>query len=561
MKNVYAIFIVALAAMTAACHGKNTNVVSPGNTVQSIEISGKTSIVVGENSQLTATATFADGTKKDVTQLATWKSLMANVPVSATGVVTGLKATECGITATYDNVTGQVAISITAGQGVVEGGGGGGDNGGGGGGGNNGGGGDDPSATVQSLTLSGNSTVAVGQVSQLTATAHMSNGTTKNVTGQATWTSSAPATATVSSGLLTGVAIGTSTITAALNGKSAQTTATVQAGPPTAPSVQSLSISGNPSVTVGQTSQLTVTAHLSDGTTVNVTGDAVWASDAPGTATAPGGLLTGIAAGNANISAAYGGKTVQVPVTVQPAVAQAQLIGIEVSLDANILGGGSTQANVRTLGSVTAPLNLTNLLQDPILDLHVAGVYSDGTKQDVTSSAAITSPDQLLQINGGGVINLASTLIQALIDPNHVINVSYGGFSASVTLHINVPVLGDLGIQGLQLQGISPNADLAVGTHLPAVLATLANGQLLIPSATAGLNWNMTPTGLLPTLLSTLGKTLNNVVGIAGGTVQGQGLDLGILDPLHLLGGKLPVDLSSTVGGVTATTVPVKIPL
>jgi hypothetical protein len=83
--------------------------------------------------------------------------------------------------------------------------------------------------TVTSITVTGTlSLSAVGQVTQLTATAVMSNGTSQNVTSQATWQSSSSAVATVSSaGVVTAVASGTATITASYQSKSGTLVVTV----------------------------------------------------------------------------------------------------------------------------------------------------------------------------------------------------------------------------------------------------------------------------------------------------------------------------------------------
>jgi hypothetical protein len=96
------------------------------------------------------------------------------------------------------------------------------------GGGSNGGNGN--GATVTSLAITGALAVAEGATSQLTATATMSNGTTQDVSSQATWTSSNTDVATVSgTGLLTALMAGTTDINAVYSGRSARVTVTVSA--------------------------------------------------------------------------------------------------------------------------------------------------------------------------------------------------------------------------------------------------------------------------------------------------------------------------------------------
>ena len=74
-----------------------------------------------------------------------------------------------------------------------------------------------------------------------------------------------------------------------------------------------------PSVMAGQTDQLTATATYPDGTTGDVTSLATWSSDAPAVATVSStGLVTGVTAGIAHISATLSGHTASAPVAVTP---------------------------------------------------------------------------------------------------------------------------------------------------------------------------------------------------------------------------------------------------
>ena len=84
-----------------------------------------------------------------------------------------------------------------------------------------------PVATLTSLQLTGNATLtAIGQTSQLTLNGNYSDGTTKNVTSEATWSSNRTSVATVSAGVVTAVSFGTATISANLRTRSASTAIT-----------------------------------------------------------------------------------------------------------------------------------------------------------------------------------------------------------------------------------------------------------------------------------------------------------------------------------------------
>ena len=84
--------------------------------------------------------------------------------------------------------------------------------------------------TVTSVEIAGDLTVAEGATSQLSAMATMSDGTTKNVTNQATWASADASVASVSgTGLMTSREAGTADITALYQGRTARATAQVSA--------------------------------------------------------------------------------------------------------------------------------------------------------------------------------------------------------------------------------------------------------------------------------------------------------------------------------------------
>lgn len=81
---------------------------------------------------------------------------------------------------------------------------------------------------------------------------------------------------------------------------------------PTTPTVSSIAIQGLPSgpLAAGQSAQLTANATYSDGSTRNVTASASWATSNPGVLTvSTSGLVTGVAAGEADVTATMSGVT------------------------------------------------------------------------------------------------------------------------------------------------------------------------------------------------------------------------------------------------------------
>ena len=167
--------------------------------------------------------------------------------------------------------------------------------------------------TVAPATL----TLEVGQTGALTATVAPATATNKAVT----WTSSAPAIATVdASGTVKGIAPGTATITVktADGGKTATCAVTVKAA--VIPVTGVTLAPGALTLEVGQTGALTATVTPTTATNKAVT----WTSSAPAIATVDAsGTVKGIAPGTATITVktADGGKTATCAVTVKEAAA------------------------------------------------------------------------------------------------------------------------------------------------------------------------------------------------------------------------------------------------
>lgn len=143
----------------------------------------------------------------------------------------------------------------------------------------------------------------VGATQQFTATGTYSDSTTADITSTVTWNSGTPATATISAaGLATGVAAGTTAITATLG------TVTSPGVTLTVIAVTSIAVTPNPaSVAVSATVQLTATGTYSDASTADISSQVTWAC-------APSTVATISASGLATAGAANG--TCQVTATL-----------------------------------------------------------------------------------------------------------------------------------------------------------------------------------------------------------------------------------------------------
>ena len=154
---------------------------------------------------------------------------------------------------------------------------------------------------------------------QLDATGNYSSGLTPDLTNDVIWASSNPGVATCKIGMVTGLADGTTDITATLNGVTSQSlTITVI-------SLSSIVVGPAVPVTiaVGATQQYSVTGINWDGSTADISSQVTWASDTPAAATISStGLATAVGVGTANITASMSGITSR-PITINVAAASA----------------------------------------------------------------------------------------------------------------------------------------------------------------------------------------------------------------------------------------------
>jgi Bacterial Ig-like domain (group 2). len=147
---------------------------------------------------------------------------------------------------------------------------------------------------------------------QLDATGNYSSGLTPDLTNDVIWDSSNPSVAICKTGVVTGLADGTTDITATLNGITSQSlTITV---------ISLSSIVVAPAVpvalAVGATQQFMVTGINWDGSTADISSQVTWASDTPAAATISStGLAAAMAVGTANITASMSGITSR-PITI-----------------------------------------------------------------------------------------------------------------------------------------------------------------------------------------------------------------------------------------------------
>jgi trimeric autotransporter adhesin len=325
---------------------------------------------LGRAMPLQAQALFSNGQTLDVTTQVAWQSMSPTIAsIDASGVVAGLAVGGSEIHASLGGATTSAHVDVT--NALLEG----------------------LEVTPASVTLgSGTST-------QLVATGVFSDGIARDLTSQVSWSTDAPAKATVAAGLVLGGGAGTAHITATSGALTASSEITI-----TSSHVVSIAVSApSPTLPVGSTMQLTATATMSDGSTQDVTATASWSSDHPlliamasgGEATA---LLPGTAVVNATVGTITGSRTLEATAAV--------LVAIDLAPAALSLALGTSQAVVATgrysdgstldltasaiwtstISAIAAPT--TTLVRDQLMQLTATAHYSDGSTADITAQAS-----------------------------------------------------------------------------------------------------------------------------------------------------------------------------
>jgi trimeric autotransporter adhesin len=184
----------------------NTSLTVTSAVLSALEITPLSpSVVIGNSQQFSATAFYSNGTSSNATASVTWSSSAATVATMSTstpGLAVSTGTGESIISASWGAVTASTTLTV-----------------------------EDQLASI-AITPS-ISSAALGNTEQFAAVGTYTSGITQNLTNSVTWTSSAPAVATIStSGLATTLTSGQTTIGATLGNISASASLTVMSTDP-----------------------------------------------------------------------------------------------------------------------------------------------------------------------------------------------------------------------------------------------------------------------------------------------------------------------------------------
>lgn len=322
-------------------------------------------------------------------------------------------------------------------------------------------------------------TLSKGSTQQFVATGYYSDGTWQTLTPSVTWNSSTSTIASINaSGQATGLAIGSTNITASAGGiASLPVTLHVMQAKLTSIAITST----NPtSIGVGQASQYTVTGTYSDGFTQDITPSVSWYGttsviDMNTMYTTTPGLAIGLAPGAATITANINGFTASASLTVTNTYAVGGTLsqlpaGASITLS-NTVGGTTDSVTLNANGSYYFPVALTA-----------------GSTYDVSVSTNITTPHPCTVVDGSGTISATTptpvTSVQVVCGP--AVGTLAGGSPYFI---------------GNAVDGTGAGASF----NFPDGVAVDAAGNVYVADSSNSLIRKITPAGVVTTLAGTAG--------------------------------------------------------
>jgi hypothetical protein len=213
--------------------------------------------------------------------------------IAAGGLATAVGLGSTSISATVGAVSGSATLTVTA-------------------------------AVLVSINVTpANATIATLTTQDFTATGTYTDNSIQDLTTQATWASSDTNVATLNGTTATGIAAGTTNISAVFSGVTGSTPLHV-----TGATLTSIEVTPpNPTLPVGYTLRFRATGHFDNMTTQDLTADVLWGSSQDATASVSNaggseGLVSALQGGTSLISATIAGVTGSTTLTVSTATLQ-----------------------------------------------------------------------------------------------------------------------------------------------------------------------------------------------------------------------------------------------
>jgi hypothetical protein len=385
---------VAISATHSGVTGSTTLTIS-GATLVSIAVTPTDpAIALGTAQTFTATGTFTDGSLQDLTADVTWSSSDASIAAVANaagseGFASSIATGTTTISAERSGVTGSTTLAVS-------------------------------SATLVTIEVTpSHPSAALGTTQAFVATGIYTDSTTQDITADVTWASSDLTVASVSNaadsrGRATTGSVGSTTITATLEGHSGSTTLLVSGA-----ALVAIAVSPDTAELAKGTSQaFAALGLLSDGTRQDLTDQVTWSSSDDSIATVSNagarGLVIGGGVGSVVISATFAG----------------------------VSGSAAVDVSAATLVSIDVSPFAPSIAKGTVVQFSAVGNYSDSSAQDLTSQVAWSTSE-------GGIATISNAsgsqgLATGVSAGSATISAELAGFADSVDLDVTAATLDAL---------------------------------------------------------------------------------------------------------------------
>ena len=386
--------------------------------VQAITVSpAETLTLAGLQNRFQATAVFIDGSQQDITEFASWSSANpAIATIASDAISTALSKGKTDIVASFNGASGTAVLLVSE-------------------------------SRAQALILQPSAPVlAMGTSQAMQALLLLEDKTQINVTEQVDWTIANPSIATIddsvsNKGFVQSQSPGISTINVSLSFASTSLNAS------TSITVTDASVTGlvltptNLALAKGGSGQFQLSAHFSDGSSADVTADAIWLSEDTSIASigytgSLAGLVSAIATGSTRIQASFAGS---------------EIIGDIVVSDAQI-----------TFIQITP--SIINVAKGSSKYLTAKAFYTDGSSIDITaaSSWVAINPALVHVETGNAQAGLTTGVAKGLTQ----VSINYLGFTSKIPIHVSAAIISDIQITP---QNTSIANGLSLNYHASAI--------------------------------------------------------------------------------------------
>jgi uncharacterized protein YjdB len=391
------------------------------------------SVPLGLLEQFTATGTFSDGSTQDLTKSVTWASSASTIAsIAPGGLATARNLGSTEISASSGAIQESTTLTVNA-------------------------------ASLRSISLGESVTIAKNTRHRFVAIGTFNDGSTRNISSNANWSSSDTSVATIQSNLQVakGVHAGTTQITATLNSITSAVSLTV-----TNARVVSISIApANQHLPAQVKLSYRATGLFNDSSNQDLSLDVTWASSVLTVASiVPPGVAQTLSSGSSTISAAFDG----VLGTTSLNVISATLMSIAVMPSTALLSPGSIQQffAVGTFSGGSMQY-VTNVATWASSDMAVASVNAIGQVAG-ESAGSVTISATLQNIAGKSITGSAAVVVQS----SPLQSVAITPAVANVPERIAIPLTATGTFSDSTTQDLTKNV---IWTSTPSSVATVSN--------------------------------------------------------------------------------------